>query len=141
MFIVDANVLLYATNKQASQHVTARIWLDSALSATEPVGFPWVIVLAFVRLTTRSGVLPNPLTPKVALDVVEAWLAQPVATEVAPTSRHFTVFRGLVEQVGSAGNLTTDAHLAALAIEHGAELVSFDRDVQRFPGLRSRLLI
>lgn len=141
MFIVDTNVLLYATNTQATQHVAARTWLDGALSATEPVGFAWIVLLAFVRLTTRSGVLPNPLEPKVALDVVDAWLAQPVSMQVDPTSRHFAVLRGLIEQAGSAGNLTTDAHLAALAIEHGAELVSFDRDFQRFPGLRARLLV
>lgn len=140
MFVLDANVLLYATNKQSKQHTTARTWLDDALSGTEPVGFTWIAMLAFLRLSTRAGVLPAPLSPSTAFDVVEAWLSQPVAMDLHPTGRHFAVLRGLVEQTGVAGNLTTDAHLAALAIEHGAQLVSFDRDFQRFPGLRSLLL-
>ena len=140
MFIVDANVLLYAANKTALHHRSGRIWLDGALSGDEPVGFAWIALLAFLRLSTRPGVFPKPLAPKQAFGVVEEWMAQPVALEVHPTVRHFAVLRGLVEEVGAAGNLTTDAHLAALAIEHGAELVSFDRDFQRFQGLQSQLL-
>lgn len=140
MFVVDANVLLHATNKSATQHRKARLWLDGALSGDEPVGFAWSALLAFLRVGTRPGVFPKPLSPRQALGVVEEWLSQPVAIELSPTARHFAVLRGLIEQAGTAGNLTTDAHLAALAIEHGAELVSFDRDFQRFQGLRSLLL-
>ena len=137
MFVVDANVLLFATNTASVQHRPAVRWLNGALSGSEPVGFAWVALLAFLRLSTRVGVFPNPLTSRQALDVVEAWLAQPVALQLSPTVRHFALFRGLVEGAGTAGNLTTDAHLAALAIEYGAELVSFDRDFQRFAGLRT----
>lgn len=140
MFVVDANVLLHATNRASGQHHSARSWLDGALSGDEPVGFAWIAVLAFLRLSTRAGVFPTPLSAMQSLDVVEAWLAQPVAMITEPTRRHFAVLRGLVEQAGTAGNLTTDAHLATLAVEHGAELVSFDRDFQRFPGVRLLLL-
>lgn len=140
MFIVDANVLLHATNTASGRHRFACGWLERALSGDEPVGFAWIAVLAFLRLSTRTGVFPAPLSAKQSLDVVQAWLAQPVAMAIEPTRRHFAVLRGLVEQAGTAGNLTTDAHLAALAVEHGAELVSFDRDFQRFPGVRLTLL-
>ncbi len=140
MLVVDANVLLHAVNRSAARHRTARSWLDGALSDDEPIGFAWIALLAFVRISTRSGIFPTPLSPQQSLGIVEEWLSQPTALQVHPTSRHFAILRGLIDQTGTAGNLTGDAHLAALAIEHGAELVSFDRDFQRFEGLRSVLL-
>ena len=94
------------------------------------------MLLAFIRLTTSPRVFQSPLSTSEALDLVDSWLAQPCATVVHPTSRHAPVLRDLLEPLGTAGNLTTDAHLAALAIEHGAELCSTDRDVSRFAGLR-----
>ena len=106
----------------------------------EPVGFPWVALLAFVRVATRSGVFPAPLSPGDALQVVEEWTAAPSALLVHPTARHLTILRGLLEEAGTAGNLTTDAHLAALAVEYGAQGVSFDRDFARFRGVRLHLL-
>lgn len=135
MRLVDANVLIHAVNVDAAEHATARSWLEHRLSGTEGVGFAWVALLAFVRIVTRPDVLEAPLPPGAAFDYVEEWLACPPATVVHPTARHLAVLRGLVEPVGTAGNLTTDAHLAALAVEHGAHLVSFDRDFGRFPGL------
>lgn len=136
MHIVDANVLLHAVNQDSEQHPSAADWLGKSLSGGEPVGFAWVVLLGFLRISTRAGVFPSPLSVATAFGYVEEWLARPSALIVAPTSRHVGVLRGLLEPVGTGGNLTTDAHLAALAVEHGATLWSFDRDFARFPGLR-----
>lgn len=94
------------------------------------------MLLGFVRLTTRPNVFARPLTSDAALDIVDGWLGLPVTVIVHPTERHAGVLRQLLAPLGTAGNLTTDAHLAALAIEHGAELCSTDADFFRFPGLR-----
>ena len=110
--------------------------MEERLSGTETFALAWVVLLAFIRLTTSSRVFRSPLTTSEALDLVAGWLAQPCATMVHPTSRHVPVLRDLLEPLGTAGNLTTDAHLAALAIDHGAELCSTDRDFSRFSGLR-----
>lgn len=136
MKIVDANVLLYAVNRDAPLHLRARRFLDGALSGPETLAFAWVVLLAFLRLSTRPDLFPRPLTPQQAFDVVEAWLGAPAAVVVHPTVRHLAVLRGLVAPLGTAANLVSDAHLAALAVEHDAMLVSFDRDFGRFPGLR-----
>ena len=138
MKVVDANVLLYAVNRDAPHHLSARKWLDGALSGDEAVGFAWMVLLAFLRLATRQGIFPRPLTLEQAAGVLEAWLTRPVAVLVEPTSRHLGVLSGLLEPLGTGGNLVADAHLAALAVEHGAEVVSFDRDFSRFPGVRWR---
>src|ERR1041385_984988 len=138
MKVVDANVLLYAVNEDAPHHAASRRWLDAALSGDEAVGFAWVVVLAFLRLTTRPGLFPRPLTLEQAVSVLQLWLARPMAVMVEPTTRHLDVLHGLLAPLSTAGNLVTDAHLAALAIELGGELVSFDTDFARFPGLRWR---
>ena len=136
MRLVDANVLVYAVDSDVPEHATARRWLDSALGGGEPVGFAWVVLLAFLRVATHGAVFPRPLSLSEAAGVVELWLAQPPAVVVHPTGRHLSLLRGLLADTGTAANLVNDAHLAALAVEHGAELVSFDRDFQRFPGLK-----
>jgi toxin-antitoxin system PIN domain toxin len=138
MILVDANILIYAVNTKAPLHRKARSWLESALSSTETVGLSWTVLLAFLRLTTRPGVFEKPLAPQVAFDVVDAWLDQPSVITVEPTARHARVMRDLVLPLGTGGNLTSDAHLAALAIEHGAELCSSDSDFARFRRLRWR---
>jgi uncharacterized protein len=132
----DVNVLLYAVDESSHHHAGARAWLEDALSGTETVAFCWSVLLAFVRLGTRPVVFEQPLDADEALDLVEGWLGQPCATVVHPTARHATVLRDLLRPLGTAGNLTTDAHLAALAVEHGAELCSYDADFSRFAGLR-----
>jgi toxin-antitoxin system PIN domain toxin len=132
----DVNLLLYALDETSPLHSRARPWLEARLSGTEPVGFAWVVMLAFVRLSTRPQFFANPLAPAEAFAVVEGWLSQPCALVLHPTERHLAVLRGLVEPLGTAGNLTTDAHLAALAIEHGGEVCSADSDFARFRGLR-----
>jgi toxin-antitoxin system PIN domain toxin len=138
MRILDANVLLHAIDEQARSHDVARTWLDSALTGSEPVGFAWVVMLAFVRLSTHPSVFPAPLDVDRSVGVLGGWLAQPAAVVLEPTLRHLEILRGLLGPAGTAGNLVNDAHLAALAVEHGAEIVTFDRDFGRFPGLKWR---
>jgi len=132
----DANLLLYAVDTSARLHEPARTWLSERLSGTETVAFAWAVLLAFVRVRTNPRLYDAPLGVEEALDVVDSFLAQPCATVIHPTDRHSALLRELLGPLGTAGNLTTDAHLAALAIEHGAELHSADADFSRFPGLR-----
>lgn len=135
MKLVDANVLIYAVNADAPQHDRARGWLDRALNGAAGVGFSWVPLLAFLRLTTRRGLFATPLTVAQANGVIQDWLAQPSARVVAPTARHAFVLAELLEGLGAGGNLVNDAHLAALAIEHRAEVITFDHDFGRFGGV------
>lgn len=136
MKLPDLNLLLYAIDEEAPRHERARAWLEETLSGTEEVGFAWIVLLGFVRLTSNPAVFERPLDAEEALDYVDEWLERPVSTVIHPTERHSGRLRELLGEVGTAGNLTTDAHLAALAIEHGAELCSHDADFSRFPGLR-----
>jgi toxin-antitoxin system PIN domain toxin len=136
MKLVDANILIYAVDEAAPLHQRARKWLEEALAGPDTLGFSWLVLLAFVRLTTRAGVFNRPLTMDAAMDLVELWLSQPGVTVVHPTARHAHTLRQLLKPLGTAGNLTNDAHLAALAIEHGGEVCSCDADFQRFSGLR-----
>ena len=138
MIILDANLLLYAVNKDAPQHKKALRWLESILEGTEDVGFPWNVILAVLRLSTRAGVFPRPLPVKRAFELVADWLDQPVARVVHPGPRHLSILRNLLLPIGTGGNLTSDAHLAALAIEQDALLCSCDADFARFAGLHWR---
>jgi len=134
--IPDANVLVYAVNEDSADHRVSRSWLDGALSGAAPVGFAWLALVAFLRIATRPGLLASPLTTADALDVVDAWLGAPTATVLHPGPRHAGLMRDLLVSAGAAGNLTNDAHLAALALEHKATIVTFDSDFGRFPGVR-----
>lgn len=136
MKVIDLNVLLYAINRDSAQHAPAKAWLERALASAEPVALPWVVVLGFLRLATSARVFPNPLSPAAAVEVVDGWLAAPAVVALSPGDEHWRMLRGLLHESGTAGNLTTDAHLAALAIEHGAELCSTDADFARFRALR-----
>ena len=136
MKIVDANVLLYAANSASQHHSASRQWLDEALSGADSVGLDWVPLLAFIRLTTKIGLFPSPLKPADAMGQVTEWLAAPGAVPIGPTPRHADVLSGLLVRVGSGGNLVNDGHLAALAIEHRASIVSYDTDFGRFEGVR-----
>jgi uncharacterized protein len=135
VLLVDANVLLHAVNERSPEHAAARDWLRGALEGSEAVAFAWTVLLAFLRVSTHSAVFPRPLTAAQAADVLERWLEASPAVVVEPTRRHLPLLRGLLERAGTAGNLVGDAHLAALALEHGAAVVSFDRDFARFDGL------
>lgn len=136
MKLIDLNLLLYAVDETAPRHEPAREWIEETLSGPGTVALAWSVLLGFMRLTTRAAVFRRPLTPEQALDLVDGWLGQECTTVVHPTERHAAVLRELLEPLGTAGNLTSDAHLAALAIEHGAELCSTDADFSRFPGVR-----
>jgi toxin-antitoxin system PIN domain toxin len=132
----DVNLLLYAVNRDAVQFPRARPWLEGRLQGTETMAFAWATLTGFLRLSTRPGIFAAPLSAAAALDLVDSWLELRHVTVVQPTELHAATLRALIEQVGTAGNLVTDAHLAALAIEHGATLESADHDFGRFPGLR-----
>jgi uncharacterized protein len=134
--ITDVNLLLYALDAASPRHRAARRWLEERLSGAETFAFSWVVLLAFIRLSTNPRVFQEPLELAEAFDIADGWLAQPCATVVHPTDRHPAMLREFLEPLGTAGNLTTDAHLAALAVEHGAELCSSDVDFSRFAGLR-----
>lgn len=136
MIIPDINLLFYAHDRGARGHEMARAWWMGLMTGDRPVGLPWAVLLGFLRISTHPAVLKHPLPVAEACGLVRSWLDQPVAGILLPGERHATILFGLLEGLGTAGNLTTDAHLAALAIEHQAELHSTDADFGRFPGLR-----
>jgi hypothetical protein len=135
VILVDANLLIYAIDADSPHHARARQWLEETLSGDTQVGLPWVVILAFLRITTRTGILQNPLPAGEALAYVDSWLRQPYVRAVGPGDSHWSIFRNLLQSSGTAGNLTSDAHLAALALEHGYAIASADNDFRRFAGV------
>jgi hypothetical protein len=135
VILVDANLLIYAIDRDAPNHPAARRWLEETLSGTAPVGFAWLVILAFLRVTTHPRIMRRPLTPDEALRYVDEWLGQPCIAPVGPGEKHWPILRSLLSATGTAGNLTSDAHLAALALEHGYAIYSADNDFKRFSGL------
>ena len=135
MIVVDANILLYAIDRDSPRHVRARRWWEETLSGTVDVRLPWIVILAFVRLTTRAAVVKRPLPVEAALEYVDSWLDQPFVAVAEPGPRHWSILKGLLVDAGTGGNLTSDAHVAALAIEAGCPLYSTDADFGRFRGL------
>ncbi|ADI14524.1 type II toxin-antitoxin system VapC family toxin [Truepera radiovictrix] len=138
MILIDANLLIYAHVMGSPQHHAAHAWLDAQLSAGYRVGLPWPSLLAFLRLTTNPRVFERPLTAAEAWAQVEAWLSVPSVWLPTPTAEHPKLLRDLVTQTGATANLIPDAHLAALALEHGLTLCSTDGDFGRFPRLKWR---
>ena len=136
MILPDVNLLIYATDAEAPMHRKARRWLEELFSGSETVAFSWSTLLAFLRLSTSRSAFRVPLPVDVALEVVATWLDRPSATIVHAGPKHLSILGDLLTATGTGGNLTSDAHLAALAIEHGATLCSSDRDFGRFPRLR-----
>jgi toxin-antitoxin system PIN domain toxin len=136
MKLIDLNLLLYALNSDSAHHARAKVWLEAVLSADEPVALPWVVLFGFLRIATNPRILSRPLPPSRAMEIVDEWLALPVVLPLTPRRDHWRLVRELLTATGTAGNLTTDAHLAALAIENGCELCSTDADFRRFPNLR-----
>ena len=135
MILIDANLLIYAIDSDAKLHQPARRWLERTLSGSAPVGLPWAVILAFIRITTRSGIMQRPLPPSDALAYVDSWLRQPCVEIVTPGEHHWPILRRLLDLTGAAGNLTSDAHIAAIALERGACVCSTDHDFARFAGL------
>ena len=136
MKIVDVNVLLYAVNRDSDQHTKVCPWWQRALRGDESIGLPWLVLSGFLRISTNPRIYPLPLTADQALDQVEGWLSADVATTISEKVDHWPTLREVLRETGTAGNLTTDAHLATLAITHDATLVSCDSDFGRFRGLR-----
>ena len=136
MKLVDTDVLLYASNPDAEHHETTKRWLDTALAGGAPVGFAWLALAGFVRIVSNPRFFARPVSPARAMDQVDLWLGSRSASVLQPGARHPQLLRQLLEAVGSGGNLVNDAHLAALALEHRATVVSFDTDFGRFPGVR-----
>lgn len=136
MKLVDLNVLLYVVNQDSVHHETALQWWEETLRGDEPIGLTWVVVLGFLRLSSNPAIFPDPLDAETALEKVSIWLSLDQMRLIRETDDHWHILRSLLDETGTAGNLTTDGHLAALAISHGATLVSFDSDFSRFPALR-----
>lgn len=136
MKIPDLNVLVHALNPQSDEHEASRLWLERGLTGGATVGFSWLVLVGVVRVTTMRSLFEHPLTAREATDWVAEWLEQPPAVVLNPGVRHVEVMASLLDAAGRAGNLTNDAHLAALALEHRAEIVTFDSDFSRFPGVR-----
>lgn len=136
MILVDANLLLYAQNIASNEHAKAKSWWDQQLSGKEPVCLCWPVLTAFIRIGTNPRVFARPLGLVQASDIVQSWLDQPNTRLIHPTETHWETLRAMLEASQAIGNLVTDAHLAALAIEHGCRLASTDSDFSRFPRLK-----
>lgn len=135
MILLDANVLLYAYDRASTFHKPCREWLEAAMEGTDLVGFPWTSVLAFLRISTNPRAVKVPLAIDTALAIVDEWVQHPRARLVGPEERHWEILRSTLHDAQAAAGLVTDAHLAALAVEHGASVATTDRDFRRFRGL------
>lgn len=138
MILVDANILLYAEDQTSPRHEKARMWWDAQLSGDKPVCLCWTVLSAFIRIGTNPRVFEQPLSLDQAVARVQSWMEQPCTRLVNPTEHHWTVFQKMLLKGQASANLVTDAHLAALAVEHGCELISTDADFSRFPGIKWR---
>lgn len=136
VIIPDLNVLLHAYNTEAREHAAAKKWWAGALTDSTPIGLGWVVILGFIRIATRRTVFAKPLAVAEAITIVREWLAVPGVEILTPGAEHNEILFNMIEIAGTAGNLTTDAHLAALAIEYRAQIATTDRDFSRFPKLR-----
>ncbi len=136
MILVDANILLYAEDQLSPPHERARTWWDAQLSGADAVCLCWTVLCAFIRIGTNPRVFEHPLTLKQAISRVQSWLDQPCVRLIYPTERHWTVLQSLLTEGQALGNLVSDAHLAALALQHGCELMSTDADFARFPKVK-----
>jgi uncharacterized protein len=136
MILTDANLLLYAYNIDAAEHDTSRQWLETQLSGPNLFCFAWQTITAFVRISTNQRAFATPLSSKEATTIVTEWLERPQTILLTPGEKHWPIFRKLLESGQATGPLVMDAHLAALALEHGAALASSDRDFSRFPELK-----
>jgi toxin-antitoxin system PIN domain toxin len=136
MILIDANILLYAYDAEAPQHSVCRKWLEGLFRRQEAVGFAWSTILSFLRLSTDGRVFRVPRQWKEAEDIVSGWLDQPTTYLLQPGEEHWVILSRLIREGQAHGALIMDAHLAALAIEHGAALCTNDRDFTRFPGLQ-----
>ena len=139
MIIPDTNLLVYAYNNEVAQHVTARQWWESMLTGNESIGIPWVVSTGFIRLMTNPRVVVSPISTSDAVEHVREWFQYEHVTPINPGSGHLTHLHQILQVAGRGGNLVTDAHIAAVAMEHQAEVHTYNEsDFARFPGLRWR---
>ena len=136
MILADANLLLYANDKVSAHHAAARRWWETQLSGTEPVGLCWPVLNAFIRIGTNRRLHRRPMSIEEAIERVQSWLDQPCVRIVQPTENHWTIFQQVLRSGSATANLVSDAHLAALAVEHNCILHSADADFSRFRGLK-----
>jgi toxin-antitoxin system PIN domain toxin len=136
VIVLDANILLYAYDSASSQYLEARSWIEQEFSGTAAIGLPWQTASAFLRIITNSRLPGERLSLADAVQIVDSWMEQPNVRVLAPGEDHWRLFRQMIVEGQAAGGLVTDAHLAALTIEHGGVLHTSDRDFARFPGLR-----
>jgi hypothetical protein len=136
VILVDANILLYAEDSLSDQHEQARSWWDLQLSGSAPVALCWPVLTAFIRIGTNARLHERPLRLAEAVARIQSWMAQPCVRLIGPTEQHWTILQELLRKTGATGNLVSDAHLAALAIEHNCELHSSDQDFARFDTLK-----
>lgn len=136
MIVVDVNLFVYAYNERSEQHARARRWLQSALAGSLPVGLPWAVIHGFLRLVTDGRIVGKPLPLTAAIAIVDTWRGEPRVRIIEPGPRYWSLLRELAQRVPVAGALVSDAHLAALAMEHDATFYTTDRDFRRFTGLR-----
>lgn len=136
MVVVDANLLIYASSEASPFYPAASDWLVSVLSADEPVRMPWSSIHAFLRVATHPSLSDPPMTSARTVEIVHSWLSHPNVTIIEPGPNYWPILHRLVLETPARGNLITDAHLAALAIEHDATVYTTDRDFRRFRGVR-----
>jgi len=136
MKIVDVNILIYTASRQSRFHSQVHAWWNNALNGDEPIGLCWPVLIGFLRIMTHPGILPTPLSVDQVLARIELWLNHPMCRLVQETENHWQILQRVISDASATGNLTTDAHLAALAISRGATLVSCDTDFRRFHQLR-----
>jgi len=136
VILLEANLLIYAYDSVAKEHRNARSWLERSFSGSEKIGLSWITILAFLRIATSRRYESSPMSTDEAASVVDGWLELANVFLISPTERHWRVLSDLLPKSQARGPLIMDAHLAALAIEHGATLCTNDRDFLRFPGLK-----
>lgn len=136
MILADANLLLYAEDSLSEHHQRAREWWDEQLSGVAPVCLCWPVLKAFLRIGTNVRLHRRPLTVKEACARVQSWFEQPCVRLIQPTEQHWALFQNMLHEGNASGNLVSDAHLAALAVEHNCVLYSTDSDFARFGSLK-----
>jgi toxin-antitoxin system PIN domain toxin len=136
MILVDANLLLYAYNRASDHHKRARFWLEEALAQSQPVLLPWMVILAFLRISTSSRIWRNPLRIEEAIAAIDALLARVNVTIPQPGVQHWPILSEILKSYQCRDALVMDAHLGAIAIKYGATICTNDRDFSRFPDLK-----
>lgn len=136
MIVPDLNLLIYAVNEASGNHESSRNWWEGEMSGFREIGLPWMVLIGFLRLTTSPRVFESPLFPAQAWEIIDEWLERPNTLLVHPGLKHLQIFKTLVLENGTAGNLTSDAHLAALCVERNATLYTADNDFARFSSLK-----